>query len=208
MIIYFEHLLMLFTILSPVWASIIYFLPLHGKKWFYTTILILPLTILIAVNPIFVPKVTFWLHYYGLFAIIYILLIGHKTRFQKFNIALSLAILMLFIAGDLWEIPQFIYDFAFNHNGNPDPLFVVSQIRRVYTFAVFVLFIQLSGIKLNGYFLSLLGIAVSWCFVLLLPPMTLFPEQPSVIRVMFLSLFGLGIYLSDWRGNSLVCSKP
>lgn len=209
MIIYGEHILVFITVLSPVWACIIWKIKTNGKEWYLIgSSVIFTATLFVAFQPIVLPKVTFWLHYYGLFALAYLFLLGMRFKFQHFNKALALAVMMLFIAGDLWEIPAFFYDYIFNHNSLVDLVWIVSHVRRVYTFAVFVLFVQLSKLRFNKYNLTLLSLTTVYTFLMLLPSLQMFPEQPSIVRISYLLAFGLFVYLGLKDESSLVGCQP
>jgi len=190
-----ETLMIFGTILSPIWA---YFLSkLKSDNWhlyFYACLNLLILTTNLALFPILMPKVTFWLTYYCLFAIIYLLFYGYKYKYKQFFFVSALAIYSLFVAGDLWEIPVFIYDYFFNHAMQPDQSWTWSHIRRLYTIAVFYLLVKEAKLKISLGNIPFLIIGSMWGFVLLLPPLTLFPEQSTLVRVLMLSCFGAFIY--------------
>jgi len=198
MIIYDTHIYVFFTVLSPVWAYLIWnmnFLQKYNSNLYLVSEigLFFP-TVYLSFYPLTIPKVTWWIHYYTLFLMIYLLFLGWKTSFKKFNKVLAISIWTLFIAGDLWELPQFIYDYIFNHNGVVDSMWMISHIRRVYTVAVFGLMCKLSGLKVTKVMVFSLLIATVWGFLLLLPSVSLFPEQVTLIRVLMLSVFGATVY--------------
>lgn len=191
-----RNLLVVFTILSPIVAYVFWTLKdMNNKRWYVlASIPILAVTVYIAHHPLQVPNVTSWLHYYGLYLLVYLTLIGQKFKYKHFNKALALSVMALFIAGDLWEIPEFIYDFVFKHGGVADMVWWMSHVRRLYTLATFILFCKLGRIRFDRVSVLLFVFATVSGFLFLLPSVHMFPEQTTAARITYLLAFGLITY--------------
>ena len=134
-------------------------------------------TVLWAFNPIKLKGVTHWLHWYGLFFIIYIAIFGMKFKWTDWNKAVSLALFALFIGGEWWEIPVFVYDYLgkigllSNHwtGSIIDEAWIFSHVRRIYTLAACYLLGTLAKMKMTRMSWIFLGAGTIFCFLLLLP---------------------------------------
>lgn len=188
------HPLVYLTIGSPIIAFILWYLPLKGVNWYVaTTLLGVGASVYFAVYPIQIVHVTLWMHYYCLYGVLYLVLFGSRFNFQSFHKALAITLFTLFIVGDLWEIPVFIYDYIFNHGFAPGLIWWMSHIRRVYTIAAAVLLAKLQPIKLDRLSWGMLGLASVFTFIVLLPWYH-HPEKSVIARLIYFFIFGLVIY--------------
>jgi len=200
------RLFLTFTIWTPIWAWFIYQTPLKGWKWYLSTVPIYALTVYAAYNPARIQGLTNWLHYYGFYLLLYILLVGYRKGWTDFNRVLGMGLFITFIAGELWEVPIFIYDAlgklgvlnnqwsgsVFNY-----PWFE-SHVRRLYTLGSAILFIKTANV--NGrLILSIMALTVVTSFVTLAPFMFQYPSElllgfSTSARVFSLALCGYGLY--------------
>lgn len=171
-------LLSFITIFCPIWATILWFIPIKSK-WMYPISAIgmyIP-TVLWAFNPIKMRGVTPWLHWYGLFFIFYIAVFGMKLNWTDWNKASSIALFAIFIAGEWWEIPIFVYDYLGKINilnnvwtgSIIDGAWIFSHMRRIYTIAACFLLGTIAKIEMTprSWIFLLTGTVI--CFILLLP---------------------------------------
>lgn len=188
-----ENLLVYLTILSPIIAFAIWNIRLNGKKWCIVTIFLsLIATIYLAFHPPNIENVSYWLPYYTLFLMIYIMLLIPKYGTKQFNKILALAIFMLFIAGEWWELPVFVYDFI-GKGGVADVGWWFSHVRRVYTLATFLLFTKLAQTHFRKPTIIATAVFGSWLFALMLLPTTIafYPFLPTITRLLGMYLFGV-----------------
>ena len=159
------------TILSPCWAYLLWRIKSDNRTYYLIGCpTVLAATIYLAYYPTRTEGISYYLHYYGIFGLICIMLYGFRYDFREFPKVVALTVFTLFIAGDLWEIPEFLCDAIFRHNGILNIIWLASQIRRVYTVAVAVLFQRLSGFSFNSINLAVFGAATLLSFIFLLPP--------------------------------------
>lgn len=184
---------------TPVWAYIIWRTRINGKKWFmFATLTLSSLTILLSYNPLRIPKVTSWFHYYTLFIVLYTLIFTYALGFHRFNKAFAMSIFMVFVASEWWEIPVFIYDYFGVLGGlfgggiqlNSTRWFM-SHIHRVYVLVSFFLFTKVTNFKFNRVNASLLLLGSALSFLFLAPLRFLFVDPNTVTRITCLGLFGL-----------------
>lgn len=208
----FEQVLVWFTIWLPVWASVLWWVKLNGRKWcLMISLILLATTVYLAWFPLRVPNVTFWLGYYTLFALVYIALLIPKYGFKQFNKVLAIAMLLLFVGSELWELPIFIYDFISKifgfdlYSGGFTVVWFASHIRRIYTMASLILLVVLTKLHLQWKMMASLVFffAVLTMPILLLKNGMLFSTLPRL-----LSLWALGIWAFTGipNGTSLVDS--
>lgn len=190
------HPLVYLTIGSPIVATLFWFVPLNGLKWYYLTVVSgVGAAVYFAVYPIQIVHVTLWFHYYCLYGVLYLILIGSRLGFHQFHKALAITLFALFIVGDLWEIPVFLYDFVFNHGFAPGLIWWVSHVRRLYTVASAILLTSLARIQVDRVSLTLLWVATVTTFLVLLPWYH-YPEKAVIARLVYFFLFGLVMYRS------------
>ena len=191
----FEQLLVYITILSPVIAYVIWNVKLNGKKWcIITSFLFLAATLYLSLNPMHIQNVTWWLGYYTLFALIYIMILLTKYPLTQFNKILAITLWMLFICGELWELPVFLYDYIgkqFIANAE----WYTSHIRRLYTLATLILFADLTHIQLRKSGL-LLCVSMILFFVLDFPQvLSAFPFVNTLARLVSLYIGAVFLYV-------------
>jgi hypothetical protein len=187
-----ENWLVYLTILSPLIAFALWHIKLNGKKWcILTTSLAFATTVYLSYNPPTITNVTYWLPYYSLFFMIYILLLLPKYGTAQFNKIMACAIFMLFIAGDLWELPVFIYDFV-GKGFVADSVWWFSHIRRLYTLGVFVLFTQLAQTHYRKPMIIADAVFGSCLLMIMLLPSMIqsYSFLSTVARIFTLALFG------------------
>jgi len=164
--------------LTPIWATILWYIPIKSK-WMYPISAIgmsIP-TVLWAYNPLHLKAVTPWLHFHGIFFIVYIVVFGMKLKWTKWNKAASFTLFTLFIAGEWWEIPVFVYDFLGKigvldncwTGSIIDNPWIFSHMRRIYTVAACILLGTLAKLKMTRMGWMFLGAGTIICTVLLLP---------------------------------------
>lgn len=173
-----EWVAAIITILCPIWATILWYIPIK-TKWMYpiSAIGIYIPTVLLTFNPIKIKGVTQWLHWYGLFFIVYIAAFGAKLKWTDWNQAAAISIFALFIGGEYWEIPIFIYDvlakLGILHNsfsdGYMDAGWLFTHVRRLYTLAACYLLATLANVKMTRIGWIFIGAGTAFCFLLLLP---------------------------------------
>ena len=166
------------TIFTPIWGAILWYLPIKSR-WSYplSAIAMYIPTVLWTFNPLKLKGVTQWLHWYGLFFIIYIAALGVKLKWTDWNKAAAIALIALFIGGEMWEIPIFVYDYlgkigVLNNYWTGsilDEIWVFSHVRRLYTLAACYLLATLAKVKMTRMGLIFLVAGMSFCFILLLP---------------------------------------
>lgn len=181
----------------PVWAFIIWWIPIKGKLvYVLTEIFLLALTVQLAYSPFRMNKITWWMHYYTFAIMLYILILGYKNHYTKFPKVLASALWMVFIAGDFWEIPIFTYDIIYLNGWNSLSTFTVwvsSHIHRVYVLASFLLFATLTKFKFNRDNLTILALSFGGGFILLHPFYRTL-ETTIMTRIITLAAFGAIIY--------------
>lgn len=168
----------LITILCPIWATILWYIPVKSK-WMYpiSSIAMYIPTVLLTFNPLKIKGVTHWLHWYGLFFIIYMAIFGYTFNWTHWNRAASISLFALFIAGEWWELPIFTYDYlgkigllqnSWTH-GIIDLGWTFSHVRRVYTLSACALLGTIAKVKLTrmGWIFVVAG--TFFCYLLLLP---------------------------------------
>ncbi len=166
------------TIFTPIWAAIIWFIPIKSN-WMYPISamgMFIP-TVLWASDPLSLKAVTPWMHWYGLFFIFYIAVFGMKLKWTDWNKAASISLFALFIAGEWWEIPIFVYDFLGKINilNNAwtgsiiDEPGIFSHMRRIYTEAACFLLGTIAKIEMTRMGWIFIGAGTVFCFILLLP---------------------------------------
>jgi len=166
------------TIFTPIWATILWYIPIKSK-WMYPISAIgmyIP-TVMWSINPIKLKGVTHWLHWYGLFFIIYMAVFGVRLKWTDWNKAASLALFALFIGGEWWEIPIFVYDYLGKigvlknwwTGSIIDNAWIFSHMRRVYTIAACFLLSSIAKVKMTRMGWIFLGAGTIFCFLLLLP---------------------------------------
>lgn len=191
-----HHPLVYLTIGSPIIAFILWYTPIKNVNWYFATSFLGVLAaIYFAFNPIQIVHVTLWFHYYCLYGVLYLVLFGSRFGFKSFHKALAITLFSLFIVGDLWEIPVFIYDLVFNHGFAPGLIWWLSHIRRVYTVAAAILLGKLQTIKLDRLSWSSLGLATVITFIVLLPWYH-HPEKAVIARLVYFFIFGIVVYRS------------
>jgi len=212
-----NNIMVYVTVLSPVWAYVLYHIP-RNSRWFYglTGVGLLAPIVYTSINPFVVHGVSLWLNYYFFFLMVYLLLFGFKKNYNEFWKVLAFSLMSLFVAGDLWELPIFLYDFMGKMKWivNPwnysvfDMAWMVSHIRRLYTLSVFILLSKISGLTLNRRNGAILLLATFTSFVLLLPlglNVHLLANPLAVLtRIMYMSLFGAFIYIGLSEENTIV----
>ena len=173
-----EWLFSFITIFSPIWATILWYIPIKSK-WMYPISAIgmyIP-TIILTFKPLNLKGVTPWMNYYGLFFIIYIAVFGMKFYWTDWNKAASISLFALFIAGDWWEYPIFVYDYLGKigilenwwSGSHIDNAWIFSHIRRVYTISACFLLGTIAKIKMTNMSWIFLGAGTLLYFILLLP---------------------------------------
>jgi len=166
------------TIFTPVWAAILWYIPIKSK-WMYPLSamgMYIP-TVLWAFNPVKLKGVTQWMQWYGLFFIIFIAVFGMRFRWTDWNKAASLSLFALFIGGEWWEIPIFVWDYLAIigvveniWTGNIlDLAWLFTHNRRLYTLAVCFLVGSIAKIKMTHMGWLFLAGGTIICFLLLLP---------------------------------------
>ena len=166
------------TIFTPVWGIILWYIPIKSK-WMYPLSAIgmyIP-TVLLAYNPPILKGVTPGIHLYGLFFIFYIAIFGLKLKWTNWNKAASIALFALFVAGEWWEIPVFIYDYIGKigildnewTGSILDKAWIFSHMRRIYTLTTCYLLSTIFKVKMTpiGWLLLVAGTVI--CSILLLP---------------------------------------
>lgn len=178
MFIRIEWALSFITIFTPVWAAILWYIPIRNK-WMYplSAIAMYITTILWIFKSITLRGVTPWLQWYGLFFMIYIAVFGMKLKWTDWNRAASLTLFTLFIAGEWWEIPIFVFDFLgkigilnnYWTGSIIDQPWIFSHIRRIYTLSACILLGVIAKLKMTHEGWLFLGVGTLICFILLLP---------------------------------------
>jgi len=121
--------------------------------------------------------VTQWMQWYGLFFIIFIAVFGMKFNWTDWNRAASLSLFALFIAGEWWEIPVFVYDYlgkmgVLNNEWTGsilDSPWIFSHMRRIYTLAACILLGAIAKLKMTRMGWMFLGAGTIICTVLFIP---------------------------------------
>lgn len=203
-----RNVLVFLTIFTPVIAFIVWNIELRGRHWYLIAAAFLEMaTVYLAYHPLRLSKLTPWMHYYTLFLMVYLLVIGFKYNYDQFNRALAIGMFTLFIAGDLWEIPIFIYDFlgklgimsnSWTHT-LIDTKWIFSHVRRIYTAASAHLFFLVTGVRFDRKSYIILFTSLGLAFLLLLPvgmnrARSLFKLGTTVTRIVFFSLFGYAVW--------------
>ena len=185
--------------MSPCWATLLWYWPrLEDRRWYWLgSIPILIASVWLAYNPVKVYGISLWLHWYGLYGLVYLVLFGARLGYTAFNRALALTIMALFIAADIWELPAIINDYIFKKNGVADAAWYASQVRRVYTLAVYFLFAKLTGFKWNrrNGALMLLGLAAMFALFFYDHELIELQIRDNLGRTIFLPVFGVIAYL-------------
>jgi len=166
------------TIFTPVWGIILWHIPIKSK-WMYPISAIgmyIP-TVLLAYNPPILKGVTPGIHLYGLFFIFYIAIFGLKFKWTNWNKAASIALFALFIAGEWWELPVFIYDYLGKigildnewTGSILDKAWIFSHMRRIYTLTTCYLLSTISKVRMTsiGWILLVAGTVI--CSILIFP---------------------------------------
>lgn len=166
------------TILTPIWGTILWYIPIKSK-WMYliSSVAVYFPTVIMTFNPLKLKGVTQWLHWYGLFFIIYMAAFGVKLKWTDWNKAATMALFALFIGGELWELPIFAYDYlgkvGILHNYWTDSIlneiWIFSHIRRIYTLAACYLLSTLAKIRMTRMGWIFLASGIGFCMILLLP---------------------------------------
>ena len=189
-------------ILTPVWGFILWQKKIAGKKYFVLTIIMFLVgSVFTSFNFLGNYDMDYWLsggriprylNFYFFGGAAYLILLGPLYHWRHFNKALAVSLWLLFVAAEFWEIPIFVHDFL---RKPPDVTWWMSQVRRVYAVAAFVLMVKLSGFKFNKVNLALLVIGVAIIFGLL-------PEySPPRVNVDLAHAVALGVFgLVGWFG--------
>lgn len=199
-----EWLAAIITILCPIWATILWYIPIK-TKWMYPISAIgayIP-TVLLTFNPMKIKGVTQWLHWYGLFFIVYMAAFGFKLKWTNWNKAAAISIFALFIGGEWWELAVFVYDFLGKMGllqnawtgGTIDLGYLFTHIRRLYTLAACILLATIAKVKMTRIGWVFLGAGTVFCFLLLLPIglgiRIGFPYLREMARITALSFTGI-----------------
>lgn len=189
----------------PIWAFIIWKFVRFGsaKSLFAIEVVLFVLTAWLAFNPLQIPKITRWLHWYSFFLMAYILIFTVRFSYAQLNKILALGLWMVFIAGDWWEYPIFFYDFFGWVNGfhfwHVDLwTWLSSHIHRAYVLASLVLMWKMAGLKVNRCNLLLVFLGTVISFAALYPYAGFAPLVNSV-HVLCLSLFGGIVYFGGGK---------
>ena len=204
------NLLIVFYYFLPIWAFLIWrYTPKKTTLnkpivFFSIEMALFFLTVWLAYNPMRIPKITDWLHWYTFFLMAYLFIITVKVRYINIGKVLALSLWMVFIAGDWWELPVFIYDgFGFINGWHVWHVsitqWIASHIHRAYVFVTFLLMVVLTKFQFNkkNISLAILGTVIS--FVTLYPYASYMPMS-TITHLICLSLFA-GVV---WFGNPLV----
>lgn len=205
----YEWLFSVSLILSPVFVTPLWYFPLKSSHWYFVSAIFAGLvTYYVYLNPFNIPGVPVSLHWYGLFFILYLVLFGKKFRWTDWNKVVVISVYCLFIAGELWEIPVFVYDYLGKinvlHNkwtgSIIDNVWIFSHIRRVYTLVSCYAISQIAKINFTrlGYIILVVELVLT---SLLLSPLgfgfhSVFPYLDEIARIT--SLFLTGIII--WEG--------
>lgn len=166
------------TIFTPIWGLILWYIPIKSK-WMYplSAIAMYIPTIILAFDPLILRGVTPGIHLYGLFFIFYIALFGMKLNWTNWNKAAAIALFTLFVAGEWWELPVFVYDYLGKigildnewTGSLLDQAWIFSHMRRIYTLATCYLLVKICKVKMKtvGWLLLIAGTVN--CTILLLP---------------------------------------
>ena len=205
-----QDLLIAIYYFLPVWAFIIWWIPIKGKVvYVITEIFLLALTVQLAYFPFRLSKITWWMHYYTFAIMLYILILGYKNHYTKFPKVFASSLFMVFIAGDLWELPVFTYDLIFLNGWSNLATFTtwtISHVHRVYVLATFMLFATLASFKFNRGNLIVLALTVGVGFTLL-HPFIRTQTTTIITRIITLAAFGAIITLGVKNNSVLVDSK-
>ena len=204
-----EWLLAIITIMSPIIVTPLWWIPMNSKYLYpISAIVAYILTVYVSFNPIKVPGVTTWLHWYGLFYIYFMLLFGSKFKWSQWNKAVVISVYALFIAGDFWEFPVFIYDYLGKigmlqnaWTGTVIDLpWIFSHIRRVYTLLSCYALYLIAKIKITSVGWNFIWGGAILSFMLLFPLavgfQTLFPYLTDMARISTIGFTGIVI----WEG--------
>lgn len=204
-----EWLIAIVTIMSPIIVTPLWYFRINSKWWYLTTsIFAYIITVYVSYNPFKIPGVTTWLHWYGLFYIFYMLLFGSKFQWTNWNKAAVISVYCLFIAGDLWEIPVFIYDYLgkigmLQNEWTGTILntaWLFSHIRRAYTLLSCYALSLIAGVKFTQIGFVYLIAQTIITFILLFPLAigfhSLFPYLTDMARITALGFTGIII----WEG--------
>jgi len=199
------------TVLSPILSFLIYRIPdeLSEKHYYvWCECVLFIFSTALAFNPIRIKGVTPWLHWYTLALSLYVLFFGYRYRFERFFKVLATGMFMVFLAGEWWEIPIFLYDYlgkigvvVNRWTGSViDGPWIFSHIRRVYTLAVAYLFVSVTGFRENGKTKIILYVGTLISFLMLLPfafgTKMWFNTTTTTVRVICLFLMGWMV----WEG--------
>jgi len=194
------NLLIVLYYFVPIWAFLIWrYLPLKGT---YTLAIIefalFFLTVWLAWNPMRLPKITSWLHYYTFFLMSYIFIFTVKFGHANLNKIVALGLWMIFIAGDWWEYPVFVYDGFGWLNGwhvwtTSVTQWISSHIHRAYVLATLLLTVKLAKIQFTKKtgLLAISGTAISFVSMF---PWSFYTPLSTFTHITCLSLFAGVIY--------------
>jgi len=183
----FRQLIIFFGFtLIPYWSLIIWNLKLNGKKYFVLTVIpTLTFTVYRALNNMWFPIISSWLHLYSLFLVFYLVLFTEKYGFKQFNKAFAVSVFTVYLASEIWEIPVFLpYLLRFPT--------VFNWLHPAYLIISFYLFIKITRFTWNKLSIGLVALIPLINYWLLNNP---FPNVNTIVRVVGLTLFGYAIYL-------------
>ena len=192
------------TIFTPVWGLMLWYIPIKNK-WMYpiSAIAMYIPTVLLSYSSLTLKGVTPGLHLYGLFFIFYMAIFGLKLNWTNWNKAASIALFALFIAGEWWELPVFLYDYLGKigilenkwTRSILDMQWIYSHMRRIYTLTSCYLLSTLCKVKMThtGWLLLIAGSLI--CLLLILPLGLGYRSLPPILvtlaRITSLSFMGI-----------------
>jgi len=199
-----EWLLSISLIMSPVFITPLWYLRIKSRYWYLTSSFVAGIiTYYVYRNPFDIPGVPKALYWYGIFFILYLALFGSKFKWTYWNKAVFISVYSLFIAGELWELPIFVYDYLGKVNilqnewtgSIIDNAWIFSHMRRAYTIVTCYALSQIARIKLTrvGYILLSTEIVLTSLFLV---PIGIglhssFPYLIEIARITSLILVGI-----------------
>ena len=176
---------------TPVWAFLIYFLKLNGKKWFWLSELsFFSLVVFLSLYPIQLSNVSNSLDLYLIFSMMYLAILSYRFGFSHLNKNLSSSLWLMFIASEYWEIPSFFFK-------SPQALYHQRIFIHAYNgfyvfFLLFVVFLALhktAGFKLSKTVVSILVINFLIGVILFSPTYIRIASSARVITLVLFSWF-------------------
>ena len=181
-----SDLSVLFVTTTPIWAFLLSRFKVE-KRWLYAVILAgIGFLMYIALNYFVLLKISRYTWLYLLFLPIYMVTVGWKIGFQQPLKTFSYALMLIFVAADLWELPVFALGALNIKFQQYFDLFY--QVHHLYILAVFVLFAKTTRFQISWK--TILTI----CAMLLVVTGLLIFYTGLAARLFTLALFGYIVF--------------